>query len=251
MYKGIKGILFDKDGTLLDIDTLWVPIGEALIREITRRHRFPASEKERLRGLLGIENGTLRPNSVLASGTAREIAAALSGFLVKTGAELSCVKTEAEVRGLIMKTINSNKNLIVPRGDLADTFTVLKSADIKIGLATSDMYDSAVACLRQLGVDKFFDYIGADTGNVGNKPSPDMLNSFCDTCGLSPCEVAVVGDSQVDIDMARNGGAGMAIAIVNYGSVWPDKPPMNADCALSSIDELLKFQELFAGTSIS
>jgi hypothetical protein len=30
-----------------------------------------------------------------------------------------------------------------------------------------------------------------------------------------------------------------------------DKPPMNADCALSSIDELLKFQELFAGTSIS
>jgi phosphoglycolate phosphatase-like HAD superfamily hydrolase len=184
MYKGIKGILFDKDGTLLDM-ILMGAIGEALIREITRRHRFPASEKERLRGLLGIENGTLRPNSVLASGTAREIAAALSGFLVKTGAELSCVKTEAEVRGLIMKTINSNKNLIVPRGDLADTFTVLKSADIT-SAGHVEMYDFRLASLMQLGVDKFFD-ISSRYGYVGNKPSPEFSTAFV-IPRLSPCE---------------------------------------------------------------
>ena len=245
MGKRIKGVLFDKDGTLLDINALWVPIGYGLVDALSGRHCLKPGDNEIILKAIGIEKGILRPNSVLASGTTGEISSALAEILLGMGARIEFSETKAVVLGVISNMTKNNWQLIIPRGDLIKTFTALKSADIKIGLATSDFYDSAITCLRRLGIEEFFDYIGADTGNGGLKPDPDLLNRFCEACGLIPCEIAVVGDSQVDIDMARNGGAGLAIAAVDCENASAAKPPMGADYTVGSIDELLECPLLF------
>jgi phosphoglycolate phosphatase len=55
---------------------------------------------------------------------------------------------------------------------------------------------------------------GCDSGH-GEKPDPGMVLAFCRACGLSPGEVAVVGDTPHDMNMARAAGVGLVVAVTS------------------------------------
>ena len=71
----VKAILFDKDGTLTNIDNLWVEPTEMVIRKILKQHikeDSPITIEQTLE-LLGIVRGEIIPNSVIASGTVEDM----------------------------------------------------------------------------------------------------------------------------------------------------------------------------------
>ncbi|HEY0444684.1 MAG TPA: HAD hydrolase-like protein, partial [Candidatus Limnocylindrales bacterium] len=47
------------------------------------------------------------------------------------------------------------------------------------------------------------------------KPAPDMLLDICHRLGAEPARTAVVGDSAVDLAMARAAGAGRVIGVLS------------------------------------
>ena len=47
------------------------------------------------------------------------------------------------------------------------------------------------------------------------KPAPDTILAFCDLTGLKPSEIAMVGDNRHDLEMARAGGAGLAVGVLS------------------------------------
>ena len=65
----VKAILFDKDGTLTNIDNLWVEPTEMVIRKILKQYIKEDSPItiEQMLELLGIVRGEIVPNSVIAS----------------------------------------------------------------------------------------------------------------------------------------------------------------------------------------
>ena len=71
----VKAILFDKDGTLTNIDNLWVEPTEMVIRKILKQHIKEDSPItiEQMLELLGIVRGEIIPNSVIASGTVEDM----------------------------------------------------------------------------------------------------------------------------------------------------------------------------------
>ena len=108
---------------------------------------------------------------------------------------------------------------------------------LHVGLATNDSHYSASNHLNHLGVIELFDeVIAADTVQTP-KPSGDMIRKFASSVGLSPSEIAMVCDNAHDMEEARNGGAGLAIAVLT-GNAGRDDIAHLADHTLHSIAEL-------------
>lgn len=82
----IKGILFDKDGTLLDYDESWLPVNRELARIAARGDELLAN---RLLSACGMDplTGHIVPDSLLAAGNTRQIAEGLvaAGSMVDVG----------------------------------------------------------------------------------------------------------------------------------------------------------------------
>ena len=67
-----------------------------------------------------------------------------------------------------------------------------------------------------------------------------MVLGFCRATGLSPHEVAVIGDSTHDLHMARAAGAGLAVGVLTGPARDADLAP-DADVVLPSIAALPAF----------
>jgi len=201
----IKGILFDKDGTLLDYDASWAPVNRQLALMAADGDAVLA---EQLLSACGMdpESGYVVPDSLLAAGNAREIAEGLA----QAGSPFPVEHLTVE-----LDTIFANAAaLSVPVTDLSALFTRLKARGLKLGIASSDNERSIRAIVSRFGLEAHVDYVaGYDTG-FGCKPEPGMVHGFCDTTGLAPHEVAVVGDNNHDLMMGRNAGAGLAVAVL-------------------------------------
>lgn len=234
----IRGILFDKDGTLLDNNMLWAPVGAALSKMIADSYSLDASEARKVTTAIGFNSaGTeLLANSPLASGTVSDVAEAVKKELDRICGNVDFEKLKEQTAETIENAIGKNVRLIRPIGNIKRFFEFLKSRNILIGLATADLYSTTVICLRQLGIENYFSYIGTDDGKTRPKPHPDLLFRFCETCNLESREVAVVGDSIADIEMGKNGTAGMTVAIIPDFNT--DMAAYGADITVDSVEKI-------------
>ena len=227
--------MFDKDGTIIDFFATWAP---AYAEAAHRLAGGDAALAERLLVLGGHDpaTGRLKPESPLASGTNAEISKI---WAVAIG--------HADVEGL-NQSLNSFFNAHAlsnarPVTDLVDLFGRLKSRGFKLGLATMDSAAAAEAQLLSFGVRRLTDFVcGYDSG-FGHKPEPGMVQAFCRSVGLAAREIAVVGDSPHDFDMARAAGAGKAIGVLT-GVSPRDVLSLHADLVLESIADLEGVLEL-------
>ena len=108
---------------------------------------------------------------------------------------------------------------------------------MKLGVATNDSHVSATSHMTHIGViEHFEDIIAADTVAVP-KPSGNMIRRFAEITGLSPAEIAMVGDNSHDMEEARNGGAGLAVAVLS-GNAEARHISHLADHTIASVAEL-------------
>ncbi|MBC7739395.1 MAG: HAD family hydrolase, partial [Candidatus Saccharibacteria bacterium] len=107
---------------------------------------------------------------------------------------------------------------------------------LRLGLASNDTEMPARIHLQKAGVLDLFDYVvGCDSG-FGGKPAPGQLNEFLRRFGLTPSRVAMVGDSQHDLDAGR--AAGMHVLAVLTGIATAAELAPHADAVLTDIAEI-------------
>lgn len=226
----IKGIVFDKDGTLTDFHRTWIPAYRQAALQVTER----IGRKEMLAELLLIggfdeASGRFDPSSPLACGSTAEIARLWSAH--------SCIEYPTVLAGLEATFERYAASCPVPAADLVDLFTRLRERGIVLGVATMDSEALAHATLERLQVARFMSFVcGYDTG-FGEKPAPGMVLAFCEAMGLEPSEVAVVGDTLHDIGMGRAAKAGLVIGVLT-GASPREVLEQDADHVLPSISGL-------------
>lgn len=239
--KEIKGILFDKDGTLLDFNSIWVPVACKLLEELINDLELfnTVNIYEKMAAAIGIDGDRVVPGSVLVWGTANDISREIQNVIYKENIKnLKAEDFGMYVRNKINKLAKENRELIKPNGNVEELMIELKRRGVCTGLATADTFESSLFCLDKLNITRFFDYFGTDDGNTKSKPDPEHLLKFCKICGIKPEEVAVVGDSEADMSLAVNGNAAYAIAILS-GTNHPEKFTSLADFTLNSIEEII------------
>lgn len=229
----IKGILFDKDGTLIEFTGLWKAIAKGLVEELVGPDNLLL--KEKLLGSIGLKNDEVNPTSILASGTTKDIAGAFRQVLLDEHFPFrESLYHWIEIK--ILELTKQNIHAVKPTADLKTLFESLKEQELRIGIATADDQDTTLLTLDMLGITHYFDFIGT-SDRYEKKPHPQMMEAFCEVVGLSAKEVVMVGDTYVDIEFARKARCQYVIAV--HSGAGQDKDLQGADFLISSVGDIV------------
>ena len=207
--KHIRGVLFDKDGTLIDLHASWVGAGLATARHLCDLAGAPHRFEPLVRGAgYDAVSARLDAGSLWASGTTE----ALVRHWI---AELQLPDAQRLAPHMLTQMTAAAATQAVPLTELGVLFSDLAGSGLRLGVATMDLEGSAREALARFEVSHLVDFVcGCDSGH-GEKPGPGMVLAFCRACGLEPGQVMVVGDTPHDMHMARAAGAGAVVAVTS------------------------------------
>lgn len=194
MAQDIKGLLFDKDGTLFDFHATWGSWTAGFIRDMAGFGADPA----RLSAAMGfdLETQSFDPESAVIAGTPDDTIDAVMAALPELG-------RDQVSRHIIESSAAAPLAEAVPLAPFLDD---LLARGLILGVATNDAEDVAESHLNAAGVrDRFAFVAGYDSGH-GAKPAPGMQRAFLAQSGLAPAQVAMVGDSTHDLISGQRAG---------------------------------------------
>ena len=233
----ISGILFDKDGTLIDFQSTWVPLYKEASLFVAGNCHERASRMLAASGYDKMTD-TVLANTVLAQGNNDEITEVWLRHLPQTR---ESVETISQAIGDIFTSRIATHAAQVT--NLKKLFTILKNRGMKLGVATSDGIDSARSSLEPFGIlDQLDFFVGFDSG-FGPKPGIGMIQGFAQTTGLEVREIMMVGDSPHDMEMGRAAGVGKNIGVLT-GTCNHTQLCSDADHIIDNIADLVSMLDI-------
>lgn len=238
-----KAVIFDKDGTLILFEPIWLEIAKARCKEIIRALQVDQERGttiyRRLLQTMGVNPETLRihPRGPLASAPRFE-----DMIAVTTGLFLQGYNWD-EAREIVQNAFDKadiivdKTALIQPVDGLVQTFAALKEAGVKIAIASTDMYTGIETMLNKLGLVSYIDYIISGDKTPCHKPAPDMVLLTCAALDIKPMETVMVGDAPVDMIMGKKAGVGATVAVLT-GLTAREQLETLADVVLESIADI-------------
>ncbi|WP_145150163.1 HAD family hydrolase [Paenibacillus xylanexedens] len=208
-----KGILFDKDGTLLEFLQLWGPWAETLLNQLqTRMNELGASftiELEHVLGTIHNQEGHIvgyDPQGPLAIATVDECTGLLAGQLYAAGMPWNeAITTIRQFSSIAMREVRQRK-LAEPMSGLLDFLQKCRAADIPLAVVTSDSTAAAETHLDWMGIRSFFTSIVGCDRVIKGKPDGEAALLACRELHIHPGEAVVIGDSNGDMQMGRHAG---------------------------------------------
>jgi phosphoglycolate phosphatase len=225
----IRGILFDKDGTIVDYWRTWLPVNRDAALYAAGGNAALADELLRLGGH-DPATDRITPGAPLAAGDFMDIAEAFA-------AHPEVAAADQLVGGIarIFVAGGAAQSALIDGAHAA--IVEINRRGFRLGIATNDSVAGTEASLASHAILPCFDFIaGADSG-YGAKPGPGMVLAFCAAVGIAAAEVAVVGDAVHDLAMGRAAGAGLTVGVLSGTSAREDLEAL-ADLILSDIAEL-------------
>jgi phosphoglycolate phosphatase len=224
-----KAILFDKDGTLIDFVGTWLALFERFALEVAGGDPQEAARLLEIGGYHA-PTGKFRAGSEIAAGTTGGIVALWTGH--QTGSEFDNWKAYIDAA-----CTREGPQYAVPVPGLESTLTHLHEQGLALAVVTNDVELAARRTVQRLSVDRFFSAVLGCDSVINPKPAADPVHLACELLGVLPHEAVVVGDNLHDIQMARNAGAGAAIAVLT-GTTSREDFGDRPDAILPSIADL-------------
>jgi phosphoglycolate phosphatase len=225
----ISGLLFDKDGTVIDYWKTWLPIN----REVAR---YAAGGDPDLRDALLRLGGQdpvtdhVTPGSAFAGASMEAIVDLLAGHLGHRAP-----KDLSQTVARLFRDGGARTSELI--GGARETLIEMKRRGFVLGLATNDTAAGLEASLQRHDVLALFAFtVGCDCGH-GAKPEPGMARAFSAATGIACDAMAVIGDSIHDLEMAERAGAGLRVAVLSGTSGRADLEG-HADLVLTSISDM-------------
>ncbi len=200
----IKGIVFDKDGTLLEFGPFWIPVARKAISRVLINHNcFNEDVLEQMLDSIGVNDGI---RGLLCYGSYAEMCEKINEIQAKYTPD--DILTYEEIADSFSESVKYGE--IVPTCDnMSDFMSELKERDISIAVITTDNYEITKYTLQKLGIYEFIDKIYADDGTNPNKPNPYYMNCFMKDFSLDKSDICMVGDTLTDVRFAKNSGVKM------------------------------------------
>src|ERR1700719_4163665 len=197
----VKALLFDLDGTLIDSKRDLVQSVNATLCQMGR----PELPEDLVASYVGSGAPILISRALGGASSEEEQQRALRFFLAHYDAhKLDFTKEYPGVRE-----------------------TLEKLRALPMAVLTNKPVNISVRILQGLGLAGFFRAIYGGNSFATKKTDPLGANKILSELDIAPAQAAMVGDSEVDVQTARN--AGMISAIVNFGFGTHDRQMHPAD----------------------
>jgi phosphoglycolate phosphatase len=210
-FSKTKALLFDLDGTLVD-----------------SKQDLVTSVNEMLRAL---GRGTL-PEKTIASYVGSGVAVLVRRALGARASEDECKKALP----LFLELYEKHKlDTTRPYPGVEEALSRL--SNYPKAVLTNKPYRFSEKILQGLGLATYFQKICGGDSFPTKKPDPLGANTILRVFGIAGREAVMVGDSEVDVQTARN--AGMFAVAVTYGFGTHDRAAFPADAYLDRLPDLL------------
>src|SRR3984893_8460127 len=214
-FHPVRALIFDLDGTLIDSKRDLIHSVNAMLLEMGRG----TLHEETISGQIGHGAPLLVSRALGGNAKEEELRRALQFFLAYY--EEHKLDTTCAYPGV------------------AETLAELDRQKLPMAVLTNKPVRISVRILELLGLEKYFRVIYGGNSFETKKPDPLGANTILGEFSVTPRETMVVGDSDVDVQTARN--AGTMAAAVNYGFGVHDRTLYPADIYLDRISDLIPF----------
>jgi ribonuclease HI len=215
-----EAVIFDKDGTLIHFEPIWLEVAKARCREIVKTLEVDAERGttiyRRLLQTMGVNPDTwcIHPRGPLAIAPRFEDMIAVTTGLFLQGYNWD--EAREVVRAAFDKAdvAVDRTTLIEPVDGMVDMLINLKAAGVKIAIATTDMQNGVDMLVKKLGIAHLVDFVITGDKTPCHKPAPDMVVLACQALGIQASQAVMVGDAPVDMLMGQKAGIGANVAVL-------------------------------------
>ena len=234
VFAQVAAIIFDKDGTLANSQAYLRCIGQK--RADLLGQQVPGLQLT-VRQTLGLlEGDRVNPAGLLAVGSRSENEIAVAAAIAHTG------KGWIEALAIAQAVFLEVDQQMPRKAHLTTLFPgslqllqTLHGAGLKLAILSSDTTPKIQDFAATYGLTPYLHVqMGAQPGI--SKPDPRLLHQACAELAVLPAQTLVVGDSQADMQLAKQGGAIAAIG-VTWGWDLPVQLP-DADVLIDRWEDL-------------
>ncbi len=210
----VRALIFDLDGTLIDSERDLVDATNAMLRELGRPEKPPATI-----------------SSYIGHGAAKLCASAL-------GADATA-QQQAEALQIFLRHYEAHK-LVYTRAypGVAEALEGFSQANIPMAVLTNKPTQISIQILEGLGIARYFSVVYGGDSFAAKKPDPAGVHKILEQFKVSPSNTLFIGDSEVDVQTARN--AGTIAVTVNHGFGQHDRAAHPADLYVDQLSELVR-----------
>jgi phosphoglycolate phosphatase len=208
----VRALIFDLDGTLIDSQRDLIRSVNVMLREMGRAEL----KEETISGYIG-QGAPILVGRALGEGASDEEHKRGLQFFLGYYEEHKMDTTHAYP-------------------GVAETLEEL--AGLPMAILTNKPARISVRILDELGLKRYFRAIYGGNSFETKKPDPLGANTILREFSVAPQEALLIGDSEVDVQTARNAGA--LAAAVNYGFGVHDRAAHPADIYLERISDLIE-----------
>lgn len=206
-------VIFDKDGTLIDVHHYWCSMIEFRAQFFIDSLQQEEIDHEKLYNALVDAMGIdLKTKKMKAEGPVGiKPRAFIVTVALQTLSQYIDNYTQQMVEDIFAQVDEYSKTqihkIIKPLDGVKELLEKLKRNKVLIAIATTDLSTRAKLAMKELDCETYFDIIaGADL--VENaKPSPDLVNYIASQLNIATKNIVVFGDSMADLNMAQNSGS--------------------------------------------
>jgi len=214
VFQDISLIIFDKDGTLMDVHTYWANMVRLRATSVCERLGAEASHIHGIMDAMGVDTSNrIKPEGPVGI-KKREI-------VLQAGVDY-CRQHELGDQSDLFHQVFADvdeqskpllEQFIRPLPDAQRLFGDLRNAGCRIAIATADRGSRADMAMKHLGLAGYIDFtLGAD--HVKNaKPSPEMVFAILAHLQMDSEHTLLVGDAETDIEMGNRAGLRGSIGV--------------------------------------
>jgi len=210
-FSSVRALIFDLDGTIIDSQRDLIRSVHAMLEEMGREQLH----EDTISGYIGHGAPQLVARALGGGATEGECQRALKFFLGYY--EDHKMDSTCAYPG-------------VPE-------TLEHLAAFPMAILTNKPVRVSMRILEELGLAKYFRVVYGGNSFETKKPDPLGARTILREFGAAPAETILIGDSEVDMQTARN--AGTLAAAVNYGFGMHDRAAHPADIYLDRLSDLV------------
>jgi len=228
-------VLFDKDGTLIDIHHYWTSMIKVrsahIVKEWFFSHEKQSDIENSLIDAMGIDQRSdrMKKDGPVGVKPRPYIVNVASQVVRSKGGDVSDEEMEALFTYIDQETSKNLLPLLKLLPGVKQFLEAIKNCGVSAAVVSTDITSRTSLAIEKLGLADCFDLILGGDSVAQTKPFPDLAVSAINRFGCNASKAVVVGDHPVDIEMGVLAGVGLNIGVLTGLSDYGDFDSLNCE----------------------